>query len=762
MKKIAVFLLTLLCSVVLIACGNDHTHQYRWEHNDTHHWQICSCGSKDNEGEHVGGVATTEKQAVCFVCGTSYGELKGNSSDTPTDIPSDEETEDLSNISTSKPDINTLINVEDYPYLESIGVDRSKPHTAYQILVYSFYDSDGDGYGDLAGVEEKLDYIKDLGADIIWLSPVMEAVSYHAYDVLSFYKIDEKLGTLDDYVSLVNAAHERDMKIVLDMPINHTSPEHEWFRAFLSGNPDFAEFYQERKSGVTYGNSSSMGSAATFYTDDKTGKTYFAAFGKTMPDLNYQSQKLVEAIKDVFEFWVELGADGFRFDAVKHVFDPNEIPAGQDSVQMNNDLFKELGDHVKLMNPDLYLLGENFSGQGEVAAYAKSFDAEFDFESWHKSLGAVSGDDPWGGSDHQIYYDDTIIGCTNELISLNPNWVPTFMTGNHDVNRAGSWICDRVDDDDAALKLYAGMVLLRSGISFIYYGDEHGMYGQNKSGDDFVEDSEIRLPMPFADSTIDLETVFYSTVIDDNGDDAGLLGANILMDWPNYRTTCTYDSENPFVEDKVADPNSLFNTYKSIIAFRKQHSAIYNGTMSTVKDYNGCATIYRMTDGIETLYVAINFSDVSTTLTNVTDGNIGIKFVVGDAEVSNRNNIKMAARSIAVFTTNGSIAEGPKQDQGWYLAGSMNDWNVSAEGYEFESHTTTEVKYTITVEANTAVKIVKNGWSGTVGGYDQVKPDCISSAGIGTDKDGNIVFQNAGTYTLYWDFGANALWIEKN
>ena len=543
-----------------------------------------------------------------------------------------------------------------YPYLTSIGIDPTKTHTAYQLLVYSFYDSDGDGYGDLKGVEQKLDYIAGLGADMIWLSPIMAAESYHAYDITSFYAIDEKLGTTVDFKSLVNKAHEKGIKIILDMPINHTSNEHEWFKAYLNGDEQYAEYYQTYDPSVSYGS----GGFGTFYTDEETGKKYFGAFGKTMPDLNYQSEELKQGVQEVFEYWIDLGADGFRLDAIKHIYDPNEIPSYQNSVQMNNDYFAELRANLKAINPNIYLVGENFSGQWEVAQYAQSFDAEFDFDSWQTGLGAVAAEGPWGGGlEKRIYFDDTVVGCTNELIGLNPEWIPSFMTGNHDVNRAASWICDRVEDDDAAMKLYAAMIMLRSGIPYIYYGDELGMYGQNKSGDDWVEDSQIRLPMPFKGTTIDLEKVFYTMVVNDAGVDVGIMGSNMKKDWPEYLTTCTYDSTTPYVEDKIADEDSLYNTYKELITLRNEYKQLSLGTMSTVNDYNGSATIIGFTYENETIYVAFNFSEQALTLKNICDGTIELLHKVNGATV-NGTSLEMAARGVAVFKVDGVIDTTPR------------------------------------------------------------------------------------------------------
>lgn len=543
-------------------------------------------------------------------------------------------------------DTNTVnpTDVNPYPYLKSIGIDPEKPHNAYQLLVYSFFDSDGDGYGDLKGVEEKLDYIENLGSDIIWLSPIMSAESYHGYDILSFYTIDEKLGTIEDYKSLVNEAHKRDIKILLDMPINHTSINHEWFQAYLNDDDEYTEYYQEYNPSVQNGNTSSMGEKAKFYTDSETGKTYFAAFGETMPDLNYQSEELVNAIKDVFKYWIELGADGFRFDAVKHIFDPNEIPATEDSIAKNNELFQYLGEYIKSLNKDIYLLGENYSGQAEVKQYAESFDSEFDFETWHTGLGAVTNNDPWGFGNSRVYYDDTLVNCTNELLSINSNWIASFMTGNHDTTRAGSYIGDKVLDDEKALKLYASMVTLRSGIPFIYYGDELGLYGENKNGwNDNVGDAEVRLPMTFSDSTIDIETVFYSEA--DNGQ---LLGANILADWP------TLETDNPQVDDQINNPDSLYATYQELIKFRNSNPAIYKGIMEQVGDYAGNATIYKTSYADETLYIAFNFSENAIAIKDLTTSELELVFSVNNAEASGYD-LNLPARGVAVFTCDEDI-----------------------------------------------------------------------------------------------------------
>lgn len=638
MKKIVLLFILLLNIFVIASCGDDatkedktthsdeHTHQYLADFDKENHWLECECGDKKDVEVHTLMENEVKEVSICSKCSAVY----------------------------------TKENL--YKNIKSIGVDKDKPHNAYQVLIYSYFDHNKDGYGDLAGLEEKLDYIKNLGCDIIWLSPIMESESYHAYDITSFYKIDSKIGSIDDYLSLVDKAHSMDMKIMLDMPINHTSNNHEWFLKYLEGDKDYREYYQEKNPNISYGTTSSMGNTARFYTDKATNKTYFAAFGQTMPDLNYQSKELQEAIYKVFDFWMGIGADGFRFDAVKHLFDPNEISSSEDSVKLNNNFFKELGNHLKEINPDVYLLGENFSGQNEVKMYAEAFDAEFDFDSWQKGLGAVTTKNAWGGNDGRVYFDDTIVGNTNELIDLNPNWIPTFMSGNHDVTRARSYIYDSYKDSSGnptlsaeeelkALKLYAAMITLRSGIPFIYYGDEVGMYGENKTTTNKkILDSQIRLPMNFKNSTITLESVF-TTVLEDGS----ILANNMKNDWPNFNET------NPVVEEQIMDKNSIYNAYKELINYRTKNPIISLGEMQMHSDYAIQGSIISFRYKNEVVYVAFNYSEKKLEIKDLcSNGDLDIEFSVNGAS-SDGCNLTLESRGVAVFKTS-KISQGRAEE----------------------------------------------------------------------------------------------------
>lgn len=663
-------------------------------------------------------------------------------------VPSVEPTPEVTTPNVTTPSVTTpeitLTPSPDIPeelLAPSIGVDPNEANNAYQILIYSFNDSDGDGFGDLKGVEQKLGYLDDLGINMIWLSPVMPAISYHAYDTLSFYGIDSKIGTLEDFHSLVVEAHKLDIKIILDMPINHTSSEHEWFKEYLAGNPEYSEYYQAKQAGVTYGTTSSMGNVARFYTDTASGKNYFAAFGPTMPDINFQSDILKAKMNQVFKYWVDLGVDGFRFDAVKHIYDINEIPRNSNSIQMNKDYFSEVSAYLKTLNPNIYLVGEVYSGQAEVLQYADTFDAEFDFETWHTGLGAVTGKSPWGKTDAVQTYDDTMVGCTNELIATNPNWIASFMTGNHDVTRAGSYISDNVTDDLEALKLYASMIMLRSGIPFIYYGDEIGMYGENKNGTDkhdLVGDSEVRLPMTFEGSTVDVRKVFTSLT-----PDGSMLGDNIYLDWPSF------ENDQPKVEVQMADENSLYNTYKALISFRSNHPAIYKGVMELVTDFNG-GTIIKMSYDTEVLYVAFNFSSKETSLTALSTDNIDVLFSVNTATASGTD-LTLSGRGVAVFTTNGTINKPeivlPASQYYLVITGSTGtkQYPLTENGAALDPSFTEYYALGVEILAGDMVTLY-NSEAGE--SWAIQKPDSYSS-GVWTGSADGILCGETGVYNVY-------------
>ena len=255
------------------------------------------------------------------------------------------------------------------PETENVPDDNYR--TYYEVFVYSFYDSDGDGIGDLKGVTEKLDYINDgdsttdtdLGCNGIWLMPIMPSTTYHKYDVTDYEDIDPEYGTLDDFKTLIDACHERGINVIIDLVMNHTSSGHEWFQTaykYLQNLPqgtepdasecpyvDYYNFSREKKNG--------------YYPVEGTDWYYEGQFWSEMPDLNWDNEAVKTEFEQIVQYWLNLGVDGFRLDAVK------EFYSGAD--EKNIAVLTWFNNMVKAKKEDAYLVGEAWSASNIYSNY---------------------------------------------------------------------------------------------------------------------------------------------------------------------------------------------------------------------------------------------------------------------------------------------------------------------------------------------------------------------------------------------------------
>src|SRR5687767_12780971 len=251
----------------------------------------------------------------------------------------------------------------------------------YEIFVRSFYDSDGDGIGDLQGVIEKLDYLNDgdpdttddLGVTGIWLMPVMEAPSYHGYDVTDYRKVDPDYGTNEDFRRLVNEAHERGIIVITDFVVNHTSTEHPWFQDSVQGG-EHADWYVW--SDTDPGTRGPSGQVVWHPADN--GRYYYAVFWEGQPDLNLANPDVKAEIYDVARFWLEdMGADGFRIDGARHII---EDEASQVDTPETIAWLTDFREHVRSINPDALVVGEVWTSSSTVARYVpEALDLGFEF-----------------------------------------------------------------------------------------------------------------------------------------------------------------------------------------------------------------------------------------------------------------------------------------------------------------------------------------------------------------------------------------------
>lgn len=290
----------------------------------------------------------------------------------------------------------------------------------YQIMVSSFADSDGDGFGDIYGIDQKLDYLKDLGVNVLWLTPIQLSDSYHGYDISDYEQVDPKFGStkspntpsngvitpasaMEDYLQLIQDAHSKGMAVIMDLVLNHTSTSNKWFHKSAELNADYRGYYQ-------WGNHKTDSTAISedhyWYPYGEHVYSYYAKFGSAMPELNYSYQATRDAVAAVAKDWCSKGVDGFRMDAVKHIFLNDEVSASatdtlisdisaagdySSNLTKNLNFWKELSYDVKSVYPNAFFVGENFDGSAyHVAPFYEGFDSLFDFYSYFNLTSAAA------------------------------------------------------------------------------------------------------------------------------------------------------------------------------------------------------------------------------------------------------------------------------------------------------------------------------------------------------------------------------------
>lgn len=322
----------------------------------------------------------------------------------------------------------------------------------YEIFPRSFYDTNGDGIGDLKGITAQLDYLKDLGVGALWLTPIFASPSYHGYDTTDYYAINPDLGTEDDLRELVRAAHARNIRVLLDYVVAHTSNQHPFFKdAYGNPNSKYADWYRWRNP-------------------ERTSYESFASVAE-MPTLNHDNPEVQRYLIDVAKYWMKTGIDGYRADYVLNV---------------PHDFWKKLRAELKAVNPDFLLLAEAWtSGRGIKPYYDDEFDAAFDFPLYGDIEGSQSsvGDSVLLGSRSARALDGTLAAAQ---VLFPPGAQRVVFLNNHDTNRARS----EVNGDLRRAKLGATLLLALPGTPMIYYGEEIGMAGVKGT-----DDKPLREPM---------------------------------------------------------------------------------------------------------------------------------------------------------------------------------------------------------------------------------------------------------------------------
>jgi glycosidase len=433
----------------------------------------------------------------------------------------------------------------------------------YEIFVRSFYDSNGDGIGDFNGITAQLDYLQQLGVTGLWLMPINPSPSYHGYDVTDYYAVNPDYGTMDDFKNLLNEAHQRGIRVIMDMVLNHTSNKNPWFTNAWDKTSPYHDWYIWSDTKPAY--NGTWGQRVWFPSH---GQYYYAVFGSDMPDLNYATPAVTAEVDKMLQFWLtDVGVDGFRLDAIKFLA---EEGANMQNTDSTHAWLQQMRTVIKGAYPAAMTVGEVAGDNALVlASYTSGDQLDLTFEFGLAAAYVKSANEGNAG---------TARGQLKLSYKLIPNMQFAPFLTNHDQPR----LMTQLGNDPNKVRVAASMLLTGPGTPFIYYGEEIGLQGGKP-------DENIRRPMQW---TAEKNAGFSST-----------------FPWesvgPEYQT---YN-----VASETGDPNTILEHYRNLIQLRNQHAALRVGDVNTIAcDNTGIYSILRVSQQ-EAVLVIVNLTDAAIT-----------------------------------------------------------------------------------------------------------------------------------------------------
>ena len=507
-----------------------------------------------------------------------------------------------------------------------------KESVVYQIYPKSFKDSNGDGIGDIRGIIQKLDYLKELGVNVLWISPMLESPQDdNGYDISDYRRIYKEYGTMEDYEELLSEAHKRDIRILMDLVVNHTSDEHNWFvESRKSKDNPYRDYYiwKDPVNGKEPNNWGGAFGGSAWEYDPQTQMYYLHLFSKKQPDLNWENEKVRQEVYDMMTFWCEKGIDGFRMDVISMISKDQAFPDGE----MNNSLYGDFGPYcvhgprvhefLQEMNRevlsryDIMTVGETSGVTIEEAQkYAGEAGKELNMVFQFEHVDNGSGDyGKWTTEKYDFKeFKRIMIKWQEEL--QGKAWNSLFL-GNHDQPRSVS----RFGNDNPAYretsaKMLATCLHMMQGTPYVYQGEELGMTNVYF---DKLEDYR------------DIESINFFTELTE----AGLMTPEYMMKClmlrsrDNARTPMQWDDSaqagftdgeswikvNPNYKEinaaqQLEDPNSIFHYYQKLIRLRKEKDIIVYGEFEPIYRDDEQIFAYIRRQKQEKLLTVCNFSD---------------------------------------------------------------------------------------------------------------------------------------------------------
>jgi alpha-amylase len=453
--------------------------------------------------------------------------------------------------------------------------DWKRGAVCYEIFIRSFYDSDGDGIGDINGLIEKLDYIndgtrdmrRDLGASCIWLMPVAASPSYHGYDVKNYYRVNPEYGTNEEFKRLVTQAHRRGIRVLVDMVLNHASSEHPYFKdALLNPGSPYRDWF---RWSATKPDIKGPWGQEVWHKSPVRDEYYYGIFWHGMPDLNYDHAPAREEAKKVATFWLEeMGVDGFRLDAIPYLVEEGTKLSGTPGTHA---FLREYAAHIRRVAPNAYTVGEVWDSVGSMLPYyPDQLDSHFAFAASDALLEAVRT-----GSAKRLF--EPYMRLQRAVPA--ERWSPFLR--NHDQTRT----LTELKGDVARNKVAVTLLLTLPGLPFVYYGEEIGMTGDKP-------DPRLRTPMHWS-----------------RGPAAGFTRGAA---WEPLQP----DSMTANVESQDGDPASLLNLHRRLIHLRAENEALGSGELVPLTASSDAVAAYVRRAGDRIVLVVANLA--STPLSGVT------------------------------------------------------------------------------------------------------------------------------------------------
>ncbi|BBM17205.1 alpha-glucosidase [Enterococcus avium] len=487
----------------------------------------------------------------------------------------------------------------------------------YQIYPRSFQDTDGDGIGDLKGIISRLDYLQNLGIDAIWLSPVYQSPNDdNGYDISDYRNIMTEFGSMADMEELIAEGKKRNIRMIMDLVVNHTSDEHPWFvESKKSRDNDYRDYYIWRDAvdgGVPNGLRSTFSGTAWEF-DETTGQYFLHLFSKRQPDLNWENEKVRQEVYEMMNFWIDKGVGGFRMDVIDLI---GKIP--DQEITGNGP---KLHDYLQEMNEstfgdkDLMTVGETWGATPEIAKLYSNPERNelsmvFQFE--HVGLDQQEGKDKWDLKPLEI--PDLKIALSKWQNSLGSEGWNSLFWNNHDLPRIVSrWGSDQEYHEKSA-KMFAILLHMMKGTPYIYQGEEIGM---------------TNYPISNISEAEDIETInMYHERMEQGYSEEDILSSINAKGRDNARTTMQWDDtenggfttgkpwlhvnpnyKNINVQSELVDPNSIFYTYQKLIKLRKQNEIIVWGDYELLENTADEVFAYIRELGDEKWLIAANISN---------------------------------------------------------------------------------------------------------------------------------------------------------